>query len=371
MASVKGMFLRGPIWWLRYTVNGKQRRVSLETELESLAAMNALVVLQRAPLEVGAEGSEFLVELERYFAESLAKGRLSSTFIPSRRYVLSQFAREMGVDRLSDLSVAVVERWVVWLKGGRGVRDGTVESYLFHLRAFGSWLVKHHKMHADPAQKVDLGKVTRPVRKNFVEKADVARLIEKAPNDDLRFVLFCGFHAGMRKLEIVEARPGWIKLGAGGRRGRISIEKTPTFSPKDRDERTIPLTAEFEEFLKKYLPTVEGKDYLLRPETRKRSTGKKTTRYRYDFRVPFEKHLAACEVESSAHDMRRTFVSLRLIEDSSLIFKLAKWTGDGVEVLQRHYGHLLADDDDIELGGTSSGETGESGESGGKKKTKK
>jgi hypothetical protein len=33
-----------------------------------------------------------------------------------------------------------------------------------------------------------------------------------------------------------------------------------------------------------------------------------------------------------------------------LIFKLAKWTGDHVSVLQDHYGHLLADDEDIEVG---------------------
>ena len=32
-------------------------------------------------------------------------------------------------------------------------------------------------------------------------------MIENAPTDDLRFILFCGFHTGMRKLEIVEAVP--------------------------------------------------------------------------------------------------------------------------------------------------------------------
>ena len=43
-------------------------------------------------------------------------------------------------------------------------------------------------------------------------------------------------------------------------------------------------------------------------------------------------------------------MSLKLIQDSSLIFKLAKWTGDDVRVLQDHYGHLLAHDEDIEMG---------------------
>ena len=42
------------------------------------------------------------------------------------------------------------------------------------------------------------------------------KLIKDAPSDDLRFILFAGFHCGMRKNEIIEARVDWFDLGESG-----------------------------------------------------------------------------------------------------------------------------------------------------------
>ena len=52
----------------------------------------------------------------------------------------------------------------------------------------------------------------------------------------------------MRKLEIVEAVPEWFNLP----RRTVEIRATATFRPKDRDARTVPLTDQFAEFLKRY-----------------------------------------------------------------------------------------------------------------------
>jgi integrase len=66
-----------------------------------------------------------------------------------------------------------------------------------------------------------------------------------ATKRELKVILSCGFHAGMRKDEIVQARPGWfdIKLST------IHITQSETWKPKDKDKRTIPLMAEFGRFL--------------------------------------------------------------------------------------------------------------------------
>ena len=85
MAKVKGMFRRGRIWWLRFSVNGVQYRESLETEFEELATTKAVQVIHQAPLVVAREWE---AELDTYLAESVARGRLSRYFAPSRRYVL-------------------------------------------------------------------------------------------------------------------------------------------------------------------------------------------------------------------------------------------------------------------------------------------
>jgi integrase len=121
----------------------------------------------------------------------------------------------------------------------------------------------------------------------------------------------------------------------------VHIAKTATFSCKDKEERTIPLTAEFAEFLARW--GLRG-PFLLRPE---KKHGRNL--YRFEPKKPVAAYFAAQGVQCTIHDMRRTFVSLRLSAGVS-VFKLAKWTGDGVQVLQRHYGHLLADDEDIEAG---------------------
>ena len=49
----------------------------------------------------------------------------------------------------------------------------------------------------------------------------------------------------------------------------------------------------------------------------------------------------------TAHVMRHTFASL-LVQAGVSIYKVARWLGDGVEVVEDHYGHLAPKDSDIE-----------------------
>jgi integrase len=338
MALLKGMWRRGEIWWLRYTVNGKQHRVSLETADQGAASVRAIEVLQQSVL---VPGGAWEAEVERFLAERRGLNRYSAGSVRAKRTVLLAAGRVIGV------APALVEarQLLAWMAGleARGLSGSTVEGYLFILRAFFRWLVKRGKMRANPVSALELPRVERVARTNFLGKDLVRRLIAEAPSDDLRFILFCGFHAGMRKNEIIEARAEWVRLGVGEGTGRgsIHLSKSATFSPKDKEARTIPLTADFEAFLRGW--GLRG-PFLLRPE---KAHGRNL--YRFEPKKMVAEYFAAQGVRCTIHDMRRTFVSLRLIDGVS-IFKLAKWTGDGVEVLQRHYGHLLSDDEDIEAG---------------------
>jgi len=250
-----------------------------------------------------------------------------------------------------------VETWVEWLKGGKGgegvprkaepVKESSVTTYVYHIRAFCSWLVKNNRMRENVGRKFEYREPEFVARKKFLSVEEVRKLIESAPNDDLRFALYCGFHAGMRRLEISEARPDWFRLGSDGRRGVVNIHRTPTFTCKDREERVVPLSREFEDFLRIYLARLPANAiWVAHPLKQPRNA-----RYRFDIQKPYRAHLKAHGLtDVTIHDMRRTFVSLKVIEDSSLIFKLAKWTGTRVDELEKHYAHLLADDEDIEAG---------------------
>ncbi len=100
----------------------------------------------------------------------------------------------------------------------------------------------------NPALDIQLDRIYHKGRTRFADLDVAQRLIQNAPNDNLRFILFCGFHTGMRKLEIVEAVPEWFNLSAR----TVEIRATTTFRPKDRDARTVPLTDQFSEFLQGY-----------------------------------------------------------------------------------------------------------------------
>lgn len=49
----------------------------------------------------------------------------------------------------------------------------------------------------------------------------------------------------------------------------------------------------------------------------------------------------------TAHVMRHTFASIA-VQSNVSIYKVARWMGDGVEVVEKHYAHLAPQDVDIE-----------------------
>ena len=175
----------------------------------------------------------------------------------------------------------------------------------------------------------------RKGRTRFADLELAQRLIKDAPDDDLRFVLFCGFHVGMRKMEIVEARPEWFNLEAR----TVEIRATETFRPKDRDARTVPLTDQFVAFLKQW---GLRSPYVLQPDVMHGSH-----RYRFDFRRAFSDYVKAQGVPwISPHVMRHSFASICATKGID-IYRIATWLGDDVRVVQKHYAKLRPDDRQI------------------------
>ena len=71
-------------------------------------------------------------------------------------------------------------------------------------------------------------------------------------------------------------------------------------------------------------------------------------KYRYDFHRPYNDYMSAQDLRwVTAHVMRHTFASL-LVQAGVSIYKVARWMGDGVEVVEKHYAHLAPQDRDIE-----------------------
>ena len=78
-------------------------------------------------------------------------------------------------------------------------------------------------------------------RKNWLHKDEVTKIIEAAGDDlELKFALYCGFDAGLRRNEISEAKIWWFDLRPVPDQSLLHVTKHENFVPKDRSNRTNP-----------------------------------------------------------------------------------------------------------------------------------
>lgn len=277
------------------------------------------------------ESQTCAAEIERYLAAKRKEGLADST-LKSRRYVLREFARETGAAMPRHIGGAGVR---LWFEERMKRHAHTAVSYLNQVRWWFGWMVEHGIVSRDPTCEIKVPKLKMRRRKIFLLPADARRLLDECDEPGLKFAIFCALHAGLRKLEIIEARPEWFDLDEG----LIHIQATASFQPKDRDNRTVPMTAELREWLR----DVYGlhQPFMLEPTVKH---GK--YRYRFDFRKAFDALVKRCGLAVTFHDLRRTFASL-LVSRGVSLYKVAKWLGDELVTVQAHYGHLIPQDDEI------------------------
>jgi integrase len=337
---LKGVYLRGKKFWYRYSHGTHQYRVSLDTEDEGEAVTKALKIREN-PLLAGA--NPLGEEVETYLADKREDGTYTRNSADSRRSVLNMWITDRGLKEVREITEEEIKLWQRLLRRRRTdkLQESTIESYGMIIRGFCSWLVEKRKLRENPASFIKAKISNSAKRRRFCLHDQVTRLISECPDIELKFILFAGFHAGLRKDEIIQARPEWFDL----RLNIIHITESEDWKPKDKDKRTIPLSKAFRDFLVNEM-SVNGElpsPFLIQPTKRQGRS-----RYRYDFRKPFEQYVKGKQFAwLKPHVMRHTFASLLAIAGVS-IFKIAQWLGDDVKVVERHYAHLLPQDSDIE-----------------------
>ena len=337
-----GVYLRGKVFWYRYSAGGRQHRISLNTEDESTAIARAMEIRENPEL---ADINHLKLEIKDYVQRQLDTGRFTRNSVANRTAVLNRWADHMGAKEAREITTEQLQQWYGWLKSRKvePLTESTAQSYLLMVRGLFNHLVRENKIRSNPASEVQTAKLYASVRRDFCDATLTQKLISECKDLELRFVLYCGFHAGLRKEEIIQAQPSWFDLD----QGLLHVTQSDGWKPKDKDDRTIPLTKAFWQFLKRDMSGPSGLPgpFIIAPSKQR---GK--ARYRYDFRKPFENYVTVKECPwVTPHVMRHTFASL-LASRGVSIYKIAKWLGDGVEVTQKHYAQLLPKDDDIEKG---------------------
>jgi integrase len=320
-------------WWYRWTgPEGKRIAVSLKTDDEAEAIKRARSVAVDK-LSSSTTTKRSIPIVDRYVNEAQARTKkpMRPETAKNVRYILTKYLTDQGIEQLSGINTDSLNRWLGKYSGE------TVFSYASIVTTFGRWL--HKKGLVAYYSLEGFERPTRPPkgRSNWVRKGEVQKLIDGAPDDDMKFILYCGFHAGLRRSEISWARVDWFDL----EHNLVQVCSDPESGVLLKDEnRPVPLTTQFAAFLKTYLAGKTG--FVLAPEKLEKGHAK----YRFDFRSAFETYV---DGKCTIHDMRRSFASNR-VSDGVSVYKVARWLGDGVAVVERSYGHLAPADEDINIG---------------------
>lgn len=112
---VKGLFRRGQVFWWNHQENGHRLRISLETTDHGEAIRKVLEYRARPHL---TDAGRWEFEVEQYLSDQTRRGRLSSSYASSRRYVLLSFAKDCDIQSPRDVTTVMVQRWYDGLKGG-------------------------------------------------------------------------------------------------------------------------------------------------------------------------------------------------------------------------------------------------------------
>lgn len=337
MNEFSGLYQRSGVWWVNFRKGGKRHFVSLQTKDPQVALEKAIKVRGSDYFETAEKLGDCA---EAFLSAKKGRGDFSRKTSEWAATPLKKMKAFFGDVTVSSVTAAKVEEFFLSMRSD-GLADTSVASYMRAVRSFFSWMTAGGKILANPMKGMKIPKPAKVARDLFCSAALRDRLIAEAPDEDLCFILFAGFHAGLRRKEISEARPEWFDLELKV----LHVQQTATFVPKNRDRRTVPMTLAFREFMRGY---GLREPFVLRPEVKHGRS-----HYRYDFRLPFELYMAKQGVDwVTPHVMRHTFASLYAIAGVPL-FKIAKWTGDTIGVVEAHYAHLHPDDPDIEKGHVS------------------
>ena len=320
------------VWWFRYTQGGKRHAVSWRRMMKHWLSSRRE---QYSPRELGVPRGKLSVDraITEYLrvAQERAKKPMRPDTARRQGYILRKFVGDAGIEFVGQITHRSIEDWLRGFKDAKRSAD-TLHTYARALHTFVAHLVKLKLVRGDLLTEFDIPERAAVGRKNWLKSQEMQRVIAESKDPSLTFILFCGFHAGLRRNEIANAKVGWFDLEPG--LIHVQNDVTSGFVLKDRENRSVPISEPFKAFLTKFLKGRNSDEYALKPD---KQPGK--WRYRYDFDSLVTSHFRRCGVKCTIHDTRRSFAS-NLVSGGESIYIVAKWLGDGVEVVERSYGHL-------------------------------
>ena len=225
---MKNLYWREGGWWFGRQVKRKRTWVNLETR-DEVEAVRRVRLVRANPIMRPETG--LLPEVDAFIAYKRSKGLYSKNSADTKVLCLKAFARWLpATATLANVTppqcdgfYQAVQRPGFDTENRRKLKkppkpasESTAHSYMMTLRAFFRWAVEVQRVRFDnPIEHLEFGRIEHKTRDKFCDKATKNALIAAATDDDLQFVLYCGFDAGLRRDEIAEARRDWFNLETG------------------------------------------------------------------------------------------------------------------------------------------------------------
>ena len=331
MSQQKGITRRGKIFWLAFTLAGKRHRLSLETQDLAEAITKSRMIRAYPERYLNREHGDIL----EMFIDHQRRRQISQARLDLCRTVLTELRKHAG-GKLENLTRSAAARWQQVLTAR--IQPKSVRDYLGAASVFYRWAVDARHCKESPVALLIPPKIRPKPRRVFLLPEQALMVLDNCQDQELKFALYCALHCGLRRGEIIASRPHWFDLVGGS----VHVQNETDWLTKDRDNRSIPLTAEFKEFLKTY---GIRSPYMLRPEILPNPAS--TYRYRTDFARGFNAYMDRLGLgHVTFHDLRRTFASLHASRGTPL-YHICKWLGDDISVVEKTYAHLLPNDDRI------------------------
>lgn len=248
MRTVKAPYQRADRsgWWVDYHLDGIRRRQSFPTK--ELALQRVREAQQcRVKIRAG-QGSNGIkdIPLDRFMEEFIeyVQVRVTPGMMDCyRSYVRSfkLFAKVRGIQRLSEVDRAAIDKYITWLMNnglGYRIKRETVNHMLIGVRTMFNRAIDWEYVLINPTRgvkKVDMPD-QRPAR--VLSLSELSKVIRQAPKPfDLFFLLYAV--TGMRRTELMNVMREDIDLGGGV----IQIANRPDAPTKTRKSNTVPLPA--------------------------------------------------------------------------------------------------------------------------------
>lgn len=319
----KGLYKQKHRYWYRYWHGGKEHYHNCQTTNLEEAKEEKKRFLASARFGKALAAKSWDKEIEEYIVDRQAKGSMKESTERGVRSVLNVFQTlNPKIKRPEDVTYEdLVDFW----KKSRVESDSTGRTYLVTLQAFLKDRGLLRKRFAIP-------KTAKIGARETYEKMEVINSwIDSCDDVDLKYVLYCLGHMGMRAGEVKFSQVDWYQDGICKIPAKMPYRTKKgakkIWSPKNGTGRAIPITPEFQAYLDTYLVDKEG--LVIKSKKSKDGT--------WDFRIPLEKYMK--EVGSPdffPHAFRHSWITY-LMDTGYSIQDVSIWSGDRLETLQKHY----------------------------------